>query len=90
MRLGIQALLLEVTFLRSQNLNLKSEKEKLRSDIVEANQRSAIMAQEIDDQNAKLESAGKQRLWEMEQRHSESIRRLNSELSAEKDRVAIQ
>ena len=50
MRLGIQALLLEVTFLRSQNLNLKSEKEKLRSDIVEANQRSAIMAQEIDDQ----------------------------------------
>ena len=71
-------------------MNLKSEKEKLRSDIVEANQRSAIMAQEIDDQNAKLESAGKQRLWEMEQRHSESIRRLNSELSAEKDRVAIQ
>ena len=50
MRLGIQALLLEMTFLRSQNLNLKSEKEKLRSDIVEANQRSAIMAQEIDDQ----------------------------------------
>ena len=50
MRLGIQALLLEVTFLRSQNLNLKSEKEKLRSDIAEANQRSAIMAQEIDDQ----------------------------------------
>ena len=31
-------------------MNLKSEKEKLRSDIVEANQRSAIMAQEIDDQ----------------------------------------
>ena len=42
----------------------------------------------IGPQNAKLESAGKQRLWEMEQRHSETIRRMNSELSAEKDRSA--
>ena len=37
-------------------------------------------------QNAKSESAGKQRLWEIEQRHIETIRLLNSELSAEKER----
>ena len=50
MRLGIQALLLEVTFLCGQNSNLESEREKLRGDVAEANQRSAIMAQEIDEQ----------------------------------------
>ena len=31
---------------------------------------------------------GKQRLWEIEQRHLETIRHLNSELSAEKERSA--
>ena len=50
LRLGIQAFLLEVSSLRSQIANLESEREKLRSDVAEANQRSAIMAQEIDDQ----------------------------------------
>ena len=39
-------------------------------------------------QNAKLESASKQRLQELEQRHADSMRRLNSELSAEKERSA--
>ena len=50
LRLAIQAFLLEVSSLRSQIANLESEREKLRSDVAEANQRSAIMAQEIDDQ----------------------------------------
>ena len=50
LRLAIQAFLLEVASLRSQIANLESEREKLRSDVAEANQRSAIMAQEIDDQ----------------------------------------
>ena len=44
--------------LRSQIINLESERDKLRSDVAEANQRAAIMAQEIDEQNAKSESAG--------------------------------
>ena len=50
LRLAIQAYLLEVSSLRSLIANLESEREKLRSDVAEANQRSAIMAQEIDDQ----------------------------------------
>ena len=50
LRLAIQAYLLEVSSLRSLIGNLESEREKLRSDVAEANQRSAIMAQEIDDQ----------------------------------------
>ena len=50
LRLAIQAFLLEVASQRSQIANLESEREKLRSDVAEANQRSAIMAQEIDDQ----------------------------------------
>ena len=50
LRLGIQAFLLEAASLRSRISNLESEREKLRSDVAEANQRSAIMAQEIDDQ----------------------------------------
>ena len=50
LRLGIQAFLLELISLRSQILNLRSEREKLRSDVSEVNQRSAMMAQEIDDQ----------------------------------------
>lgn len=46
--------------------NLVSEKEKLRMDVNEANQRTLIMAQEIDDQNARAESTAKQRLRQVE------------------------
>ena len=61
LRLGIQAFLLELISLRSQILNLRSEREKLRSDVSEVNQRSAMMAQEIDDQG--LNSIGKNVGW---------------------------
>lgn len=42
--------------------NLVFERSKLRADLSEANQRALLLAQEIDDQNARLEKQGQQRV----------------------------
>lgn len=47
----------EVRFLRSSLDNVAFERDKLRLDVSEANQRSLLLAQEIDDQNARLEKS---------------------------------
>lgn len=59
---GILACRSEVKFLRSNFDNVTFERNKLRLDLGEANQRALLLAQEIDDQNARLERASQLQL----------------------------
>ena len=59
---GILACRSEVKFLRSNFDNVTFERNKLRLDLGEANQRALLLAQEIDDQNARLERASQMQL----------------------------
>ena len=52
----------EVYYLKSNLDNVAYERDKLRSDLNECNQRSLVLAQEIDDQHARLEKAGQIRI----------------------------
>lgn len=39
-----------------------AEKEKLRNDVLEANQRALLLAQEVDDHHSKLEHSAQQQV----------------------------
>ena len=41
---------------------MNAEKEKLRNDVVEANQRALLLAQEVDDHHSKLEHSTQQQV----------------------------
>eukprot|EP00094_Tigriopus_californicus_P012704 TCALIF_12281-PA protein Name:"Similar to NINL Ninein-like protein (Homo sapiens)" AED:0.06 eAED:0.06 QI:7/0.87/0.70/0.94/0.87/0.94/17/222/1708 len=75
----------EVRYLRSSLDNVAFERDKLRLDVSEANQRSLLLAQEIDDQNARLEKSSQVKFRELEQKYVDQIRELQGELSSEKE-----
>ncbi|XP_017888510.1 uncharacterized protein LOC108629986 [Ceratina calcarata] len=65
--------------------NLKGEKEKLRTDIVEANERANTLAQEIEEQQARQEKIVQNVRKQVEQRHSEMIQDLSNQLNSERE-----
>ena len=52
----------EVRVLRSNLDHVTFERDKLRTDLNESNQRSIVLAQEIDDQNARMEKLAHQKI----------------------------
>ncbi|XP_078041591.1 blastoderm-specific gene 25D [Augochlora pura] len=75
------------------NLNLlieskNSEKEKLRADILEANERANALAQEIDEQHTQQEVVLQNLRKQLEQRHTEVVQDLSSQLSSDRERNA--
>lgn len=68
--------------------NINSEKEKLRIDAVEANERANTLAQEIDEQHVRQEEIVQNLRKQIEQRHSETIQDLSNQLSSEREMSA--
>lgn len=65
--------------------NINSEKEKLRIDAIEANERANTLAQEIDEQHVRQEDIVQNLRKQIEQRHSETIQDLSNQLSSERE-----
>ncbi len=67
----------QVLFLRSVVLpNLSLERDKLRSDLLDSNQRSSDLAQEMDEQSARAEAAARNSIrWDIGIGGNESISR---------------
>ncbi|XP_003393251.2 blastoderm-specific protein 25D isoform X1 [Bombus terrestris] len=77
--------------LHSLNLvieNINGEKEKLRVDIIEANERANTLAQEIDEQHVRQEEIVQNLRKQIEQRHAETIQDLSNQLSSEREMSA--
>ncbi|XP_031366511.1 blastoderm-specific protein 25D [Apis dorsata] len=68
--------------------NISSEKEKLRIDAIEANERANTLAQEIDEQHVRQEEIVQNLRKQIEQRHSETIQDLSNQLSSEREMSA--
>lgn len=68
--------------------NINSEKEKLRIDAIEANERANTLAQEIDEQHVRQEEIVQNLRKQIEQRHSETIQDLSNQLSSEREMSA--
>lgn len=65
-----------------------AERDKLRADVAEANTRARLLAQEVDENHARIESELKASLRRAEARHAETARAAAAEASAERDRAA--
>ena len=66
--------------------HLCCERNKLRSDITEANERANILAQEIDEHQSRMEHAQQDQIRQLEIRHSETVKDLTDQLHVERER----
>ena len=53
MNVAIKSMIQEIRRAKHENVNLEAERDKFRADLNAANERSAALAVEIDDQNEK-------------------------------------
>ncbi|CAG2100228.1 unnamed protein product [Medioppia subpectinata] len=65
--------------------HINDERNRLRITICEANTRADLLAQEVDDQNAKLEASSHNKLILLEKKYNEQIRGLQEELQRERE-----
>ena len=64
---------------------MECERDKLKSDIFEAHQRSTMLAQEVDEQNNRLERNTQALLHRTESKYIEQIHELQKRLTGEKE-----
>ncbi|XP_040583976.1 uncharacterized protein [Lepeophtheirus salmonis] len=75
----------EARFVRSGLDNVRFERDKLRADLNDANHRATLLAQEIDDQNARLETNSRLQMEQLENRYSGEIKEIQNLLSKERE-----
>ncbi|KAG8197693.1 hypothetical protein JTE90_001617 [Oedothorax gibbosus] len=80
----------EVQFLRQTVDQMHRERVRLRINIEEANTRAALLAQEVDDNHAKLESSLHKKLLFMEKKYQEQARELVEEFQQERESLNSQ
>ncbi|CAG2159092.1 unnamed protein product [Oppiella nova] len=75
----------ELTQTKINYEHISDERNRLRLSICEANTRADLLAQEVDDHNAKLEASSHHKLILLEKRYNEQIRVLQEELQRERE-----
>ncbi|XP_022900115.2 ninein homolog [Onthophagus taurus] len=78
----------EIKCLKNILEQMQAEREKLKSDVSEANNRASLLAQEVDDNHAKMEKSTLKQVRHLEQRHSEILKDLTEQFSNEKDQMS--
>ncbi|XP_046962122.1 blastoderm-specific protein 25D isoform X2 [Vanessa cardui] len=66
----------------------RAERDKLRDDLAEANGRARMLAQDVDENHARIEAELKSSLRQVEARHAEAVRVAAAETAAERERAA--
>lgn len=84
-QVGLMTYRTEAQFMKTLCESIECERNKLKTDIVDAHQRSAIIAQEVDEQNARLERNSQQLIRKMELKYNEQIQEIQNRFSVEKD-----
>ncbi|XP_063984170.1 blastoderm-specific protein 25D [Diachasmimorpha longicaudata] len=64
---------------------LRGERDKLRMDVAEANERASLLAQEIDENHIKLEKSRKEQIKQLELKHTEVMRELIHQNSSDRE-----
>lgn len=67
----------------------RAERDKLRDDLAEANRRARMLAQDVDENHARIEAELKSSLRQVEVRHAEATRAAAAEAAAERERAAV-
>lgn len=66
---------------------MQAEREKLKSDVVEANNRATLLAQEVDDNHSRMEQNTLNQVKLLEQRHSDILKELKHQYTQDKDQL---
>jgi len=80
----------EMKYLRQNYDQVKEERDKLRTSIMEANNRADLLAQEVDENHAKLEQSTQNKLLLMEKKYQEQLKYLQDEIQNEREMVNMQ
>lgn len=77
----------EIRCLRSIVEQLRAEREKLKLDVAEANNRATLLAQEVDDNHLRMEQAALGQVKLLEQRHADMLRDLTAQSARDKEQL---
>ncbi|KAK3763999.1 hypothetical protein RRG08_004364 [Elysia crispata] len=80
----------EVRHLKSAVEQAEAEKKKLRLDLSESTAHNALLAREVDDRHAQLDSSWEKRLMTVERKYQDQVRQLQQELDREREAGAAQ
>ncbi|XP_018336876.1 ninein [Agrilus planipennis] len=77
----------EIRSLRNILEQMHAEREKLKSDVMEANNRASLLAQEVDDNHARMEKNTQNHVRLLEQKHSDIIKEVTDQFISEKEQM---
>ncbi|CAH0554943.1 unnamed protein product [Brassicogethes aeneus] len=67
---------------------MQAEREKLKCDVQEANNRSTLLAQEVDDNHIRMEQNTLNQVKLIEQRHADILKEVTSQYGKDKDQLS--
>lgn len=75
---------------RSGAAEAVAERDRLRLDVAESNRRARLLAQEVDENNSRLEAEAAANLRRAEARHADALRAVELERANERERVTAE
>jgi Ca2+-binding EF-hand superfamily protein len=78
----------EIRCLKNILEQMHAEKEKLKCDVFEANNRAKLLAQEVDDNHMKMELNTQNQVKLIEQRHSDILKEINEQYTSDKEHLS--
>lgn len=79
----------EIKCLKNILEQMHAEREKLKCDVSEANNRAILLAQEVDDNHARMEKSTQNQVRLLEQRHVDIMKELTEQLNGEKEHLTL-
>lgn len=79
----------EIRCLKSILEQMCAEREKLKCDVIEANNRATLLAQEVDDNHARMERNTQNQVRLLEQRHADILKEMNEQFTNEKEQASF-
>lgn len=78
----------EIRCLKNILEQMHAEREKLKGDVLEANNRATMLAQEVDDNHARMELNTQNQVKLLEQRHSDIVKEISQQFTGEKEQLS--
>ncbi|KAG5867823.1 hypothetical protein JTB14_028228 [Gonioctena quinquepunctata] len=78
----------EIKTLKNVLEQMHAEREKLKCDVTEANNRATLLAQEVDDNHSRMEQNTINHVKLLEQRHSDILREVTVQFSKDKEQFS--
>ncbi|GBP53593.1 Blastoderm-specific protein 25D [Eumeta japonica] len=79
---------LQVSKVKQSIEHLSAENTKLKNDLIDANKRAQVLAQEVDENHARMETSLKNKIKQLEIRHADSMKVTVSEWATEKEKMS--